>query len=196
MTPAHRPSRCSASSATAPRTSGTPRCAPWPRTADAEGLPYFRKGLQSGCHCPQGGFTLLELIVVLFLAGLLAALVVPSFSGTLEATRLRSGAAEVRSVLTLARALAVSGSQARTVAFEPGKGEYGIEGDARRYFLPGGVRIESARLGGVTREQEPFRVRFFADGSADEASILVSSTAGGRLRIAVDPLTGIAEAET
>ncbi|HEY5765230.1 MAG TPA: prepilin-type N-terminal cleavage/methylation domain-containing protein, partial [Candidatus Deferrimicrobiaceae bacterium] len=45
------------------------------------------------------GFTLLELIIVLFLAALVAALVAPSFSGTLESARLRSGAAEIRAAL-------------------------------------------------------------------------------------------------
>ena len=142
----------------------------------------------------RGGFTLLELIVVLVLAGLVAALVVPSFSGTLESTRLRSGAAEIRAVFTLARTLAASGSRVRAVAFDAGKGEYEIEGEARKYILPEGIRIEAARFRGGTAEQETFRVRFFPDGSAEEASILVASTAGGRLRVTVDPLTGIAEA--
>ena len=140
------------------------------------------------------GFTLLELIVVLFLAGLVAALVAPSFSGTLESSRLRSGAAEVRAAFTLARTLAASGSRVRAVAFDVGKGEYAVLGEARTYLLPEGVRIESARVGGAVVEEETFRVRFFPDGSAEEAEIVVASTAGGRLRVTVDPLTGIAEA--
>ncbi len=146
------------------------------------------------CQQARRGFTLLELIIVLFLAGLVAVLVVPSFSGTLESARLRSGAAEMRAVLTLARTLAASGSRIRTVAVDPLKGEYGIEGGTRTYVLPDGIRFESAQLGGRTVEEEPFRVRFFPDGSAEEASILVSSAAGGRIRVTVDPLTGIAEA--
>lgn len=141
------------------------------------------------------GFTLLELIVVLFLAGLVAALVAPSFSGTLESSRLRSGAAEVRAAFTLARTLAASGSRARAVAFDVEKGEYAVEGEARKYLLPEGIRIASARVGtSAAANEERFRVRFFADGSAEGAEIVVASTAGGRLRVTVDPLTGIAEA--
>ena len=46
---------------------------------------------------PAGrGFTLLELVIVLFLAGLIAALVVPSFSGTLESSRLQTTTAATR----------------------------------------------------------------------------------------------------
>jgi type II secretory pathway pseudopilin PulG len=111
------------------------------------------------------------LIVVLFLAGLVAALVAPSFTGTLDSSRLRSGAAEVRSVLTLARTLAASGSRTRAVAFD----------------------IEKS-VGGAVVEEETFRVRFFPDGSGEEAEIVVSSASGGRFRVTVEPLTGIAEA--
>jgi len=165
---------------------GTPRCAPWPRDLQSGALSVRPRA--------QGGFTLLELIVVLFLAGLVAALVAPSFSGTLDSSRLRSGTAEVRSVLTLARTLAASGSKARTVAFDIEKGEFAVLGEARTYLLPEGVRIESARVGGAVVEEETFRVRFFPDGSAEETEIVVSSSSGGRFRVTVEPLTGIAEA--
>ncbi|NNG47384.1 MAG: prepilin-type N-terminal cleavage/methylation domain-containing protein [Deltaproteobacteria bacterium] len=140
------------------------------------------------------GFTLLELIVVLFLAGIVAALVAPSFSGTLESSRLRSGTAEVRATLTLARTLAASGSRLRSVAFDIERGEYVVDGEARTYVLPEGIRIDSARVGTEEPEQETFRVRFFPDGSAEGAEIVIASSAGGRLRVTVDPLTGIAEA--
>ena len=141
-----------------------------------------------------GGFTLLELIVVLFLAGLVAALVVPSFSGTLESARLRSSAAEMRAALTLARTLAASGSRVRAVSFDVDRGEYAVDGEARKYLLPEGIRIASARVGTSAAVSELFRVRFFPDGSAEGAEIVVASSAGGRLRVTVDPLTGIAEA--
>jgi type II secretory pathway pseudopilin PulG len=134
------------------------------------------------------------LIVVLLLAGLVAALVAPSFSDTLDSSRLRSGAAEVRSVLTLARTLSASGSRTRAVAFDIEKGEFAVLGEARTYLLPEGVRIESASVGGAVVEEETFRVRFFPDGSGEEAEIVVSSASGGRFRVTVEPLTGIAEA--
>ena len=142
------------------------------------------------------GFTLLELVIVLFLAGLVAALVVPSFSGTLESSRLRSGASDVRAALTLARTLAVSGSSLRAAAFDiEGRG-YAVEGEARRYVLPDGIRIESVRTGSEEATRGTVRVRFFPDGSAQDAEIVVVSPGGGRMRVTVEPLTGIAEART
>ncbi len=162
--------------------------------APPKSLPYSRCGVPSVRRRAQGGFTLLELIVVLLLAGLVAALVAPSFSGALDSSRLRSGAAEVRSVLTLARTLAAAGSRPRDVTFDIGKGEFAVLGEARTYVLPEGVRIESARLGGAVVEQETFRIRFFPDGSAVGAEVVVASSSGGRFRVTVEPLTGIAEA--
>ncbi len=160
-----------------------------PRILPAAGTPGPRN-----TRSAARGFTLLELIVVLFLAGLVAALVAPSFSGTLESSRLRSGAAGVRATLTLARTLAASGSRLRSVVFDIERGEYVVDGEARTYVLPEGIRIDSARVGTEEPGQETFRVRFFPDGSAEGAEIVVASSAGGRLRVTVDPLTGIAEA--
>ncbi|TFG60042.1 MAG: type II secretion system protein GspH, partial [Deltaproteobacteria bacterium] len=113
-----------------------------PRILPAAGTPGPRN-----TRSAARGFTLLELIVVLFLAGLVAALVAPSFSGTLESSRLRSGAAGVRATLTLARTLAASGSRLRSVVFDIERGEYVVDGEARTYVLPEGIRIESARVG-------------------------------------------------
>lgn len=148
------------------------------------------------------GFTLLELIVVLFLAGILAALVVPSASRTMESSRLLGGAAEVRAMLSLARTLSASAGKERSVLFDLESGEYGIAGESRRRLLPDGVRFQSIRIGDALAERErpsgesAPRVRFFPDGSAEEIEVILTARNGGRLRVVVDPLTGLAEAGT
>lgn len=150
-----------------------------------------------GKSTPPDGFTLLELVVVLALAGLFLAIVVPSLSGTLESARLRSGTAEVRATLALARTLAASGARDRVVSFNLSTGEYGIDGEPRRGLLPEGIRFASVALGTEPGppEQGIARVRFSADGSADEAEIALASAGGGKLRVVVEPLTGVAEAK-
>ena len=52
-------------------------------------------------------FSLLELLLVIAILGMLAAVVLPSLPGALESARLRGSAGEVRATLTLARTLAV-----------------------------------------------------------------------------------------
>lgn len=142
----------------------------------------------------RGGFSLIELLAVLLLAGMLVSLVVPSLSATLESSRLRSGASDVRSTLSLARALAAAGARERSVTFDLEKGEYGVDGGAQRRSFPDGIGISRARVGEETIERGVFRVRFFPDGSADETEIEISSGGGGTLRVGVEPLTGTAEA--
>jgi type II secretion system protein H len=138
------------------------------------------------------GFSLLELLLVMALAGMLAALVVPSLTGTLESARLKGSAGEVRAALTLARTLAVSEARSRFVDFDLGRGEYGVSGDPRKWLMPEGIRLSSIRLGSAEAEDGVVRVRFYPDGSADEAQVAISSATGGSRRVSVDPLTGIA----
>ncbi|RJP23806.1 MAG: prepilin-type N-terminal cleavage/methylation domain-containing protein [Deltaproteobacteria bacterium] len=140
-------------------------------------------------------FTLLEMVVVLALVGILVALVTPSFSRTIASGRLRSAASGVRGTFAKARALAVAGARERSVTFDRETGAYGIDNDAVRR-LPESIRFgtfgdASAREGGGH-----VRVRFFADGSAEEVEIRIAAEDGGALTVTVEPLTGIAEAGT
>ncbi len=147
------------------------------------------------------GFTLLELVLVLLLAGLLAALVTPSVSRTLESSRLRAGAAHLRATFSAARAMSASAARERSVVLDLDAGEYGVVGEAGRRLLPDGISIRSIRVGDavvdgqrVSGEPVVVRIRFFPDGSAEGAEIVLASTGGGTATVTVDPLTGIAEA--
>lgn len=142
----------------------------------------------------RAGFTLLELLLVLAILGMAAAITVPSVSGTMETARFRQGAAEVRATLALARALAASSGKIREVRFDPQKGEYGIAGHGGVRRLPEGIRLLSVERWGAAAEGDGASLRFFPDGSADEAKVVVGDSGEGRIAVRVDPLTGIAEA--
>jgi prepilin-type N-terminal cleavage/methylation domain-containing protein len=140
------------------------------------------------------GYSLLELIVVLAAAGLLAALVAPSFSGSLESARLRAGAAEVRATLARARSLAATEGRERTVFLDFDHAAYGVAGEGGRLSLPEGIRFSRARVGDLPAESGEARLKFHPDGSAVEAEVELSAPGGATARVTVDPLTGIAEA--
>jgi len=142
----------------------------------------------------NNGFTLFELIVVLVILAALAALAAPSFSRTIVSARLRASAAEVRATLARARVLAVAGGRERFVVFDLEKGEYGLDNDAVRSGFPEPIRLNGVRLAGEPKERGEARVRFYPDGTAEEAEVSVASGDGGTLRVTVEPLTGIAEA--
>ncbi len=146
-------------------------------------------------------FTLIELVIVLLIAGLLAGLVAPSVSGTLESSRLRAGAAQVRATCSLARTLSASAQRERSVVFDVDRVEYEIAGEGRRRTFPDGIWIQSIRVGDVLVDGERLsgdpglpRIRFFPDGSSEEAEVVLKSSGGELLRVVVDPLTGLAEA--
>lgn len=131
--------------------------------------------------------------------GLFAALIAPSFSGAIESTRLRSGAADVRATLSRTRTLAAYGARERAAVFDLAGGEYGIEGEPGKRALPAGVRFQSARVGSTQFAPEasaPVRIRFFPDGSGDESALVLSSPGAGSFRITVEPLTGVVEASS
>ena len=141
------------------------------------------------------GFTLVELIVVLAILAAIAALVAPSFSRTIVSARLRSAASDVRTSLARGRALAVAGAEERAVAFDLSRGGFGVDNEAVR-LLPDTIRLGAVLPGEDRKERGNVRVRFFPDGSGEEAEITVTARDGGTLRVTVDPLTGLSEAGT
>lgn len=143
----------------------------------------------------RAGFTFVELIVVMAILAVIAALVAPSFSRTIASARLRSAASDVRTSLARGRALAVAAARERTVAFDLSKGEFGVDNEAVR-LLPGTIRLGAVLPGEERKEEGNVRIRFFPDGSGDEAEISVTAEDGGTLRVTVDPLTGLSEAGT
>ena len=141
------------------------------------------------------GFTFVELIVVLAILAAVAALVAPSFSRTVASARLRSAASEVRTSLARGRALAVAAAKERAVAFDLSRGEFGVDNEAVR-LLPETIHLGAVLPGEERKGRGNVRIRFFPDGSGDEAEISVTAEDGGTLRVTVDPITGLAEAGT
>lgn len=66
---------------------------------------------------PQGGFTLIELMVVLAVAAILVTIAAPSFSDAIDRARLRGAAGDVVSLLTNARGASVQRNRDVVVGF-------------------------------------------------------------------------------
>jgi len=168
----------------------------------------------------RGGFTLVELVVVLVIIGIMAALIIPQMQGSFEDALLRSSGRKVISVLNLAYGQAVSRNQLHRVHLDSLTGKYVVEkrvrglnsndGFAPVQDLAGGEGIIDRRIsielrrtveeapgengkseGQLVELSEPVEnIAFFPDGTADGSEILLRDRAGFKLLLQVNPVTG------
>lgn len=134
-------------------------------------------------HAHRHGFTLVELIVLVGVIGLVAAIAVPSFNGYLRANRIDVTCDQLSSDMALARSLAVA--QGQVIRFE---------GESDRY------RIVDPTDGRVIREREfaadvalgaDVIINFFPWGAAEAATLNIANGVENR-QVQVLP-TGIVE---
>lgn len=145
------------------------------------------------------GFSLIELILVLFLIGLIAGLVTPFLISTLERTKSQSEVRKIASTLRYARNQAIS--QKTPFAFAANI-------DDKRYWITPLYSNETLRVFSLAPEirfsqfvfQEEtivhgsFSIVFYPQGSSSGGSIDLETTSAGKAptlySIALDPVTG------
>ena len=144
------------------------------------------------------GFTLLELLVVLAIAGALAALVPPVVSAVVPGTKARVAALDLASTLRDARNAAITSSQTIDVEFDFEKSTYTVAGEAVNELPRGmavamldfsGYGIEDRRTARVFDDKERYTLRFFSDGSSNGLRARLGNESGGYV-VAVDWLLG------
>jgi general secretion pathway protein H len=135
------------------------------------------------------GFTLLELMVVLVIAGLMLALVPPLFSGAVSGVNARGAARDLAIALRETRSLAVIRNTEQQVHLDLVAPRYRA-GGGKLQTLPEGIAMSvelATGLGhhGMTRHT----VRFFPDGSS--SGELINLTGAKRTyHLQLDWLTG------
>ena len=165
----------------------------------------------------QSGFTLMELMVVLAIMGIMAAMIIPEMHGSYEDALLRSSSRELMGAFSLAYGRAVSMNQTHRVHIDHGTGKYQVEkGEAGNRFAPledmSGtkgtidrrvvVQIEpsepeagpsqGAGTGGPSPTAPPLptdSVSFYGDGTADAVLITLQDRSGTKLGLKINPVT-------
>jgi prepilin-type N-terminal cleavage/methylation domain-containing protein len=126
----------------------------------------------------ERGFTMGELIVVLAIIAVLAAISTPMFLSAMQASRIQAAAEEVATALNGARQLALNRNQSVCVALQPGRLEY------RPVTTPGtcvGAAISQVRLPDGTTVTGPANVTFGYLGDATPVgTYTVTNTQDGR----------------
>lgn len=129
------------------------------------------------------GFTLLELLVVLAVMGLIAALVVPRFAQGRPGIELERAARGLVADLRAARVQAIASNRAVALVLDPERPGYRI--GARRHALP-----EAAALSLDPPVER--RIGFYPDGSSDGGRLTLRLGARSRT-VRVDWLLGRVE---
>ncbi len=130
-----------------------------------------------------GGFTLIELAIVLTILGLLLAMTVPFLAGSSRSAALPAAADEIRAALRAARSAAIA--EGRQVAFRAdAAGGYWL--DRQHYPLAAAAgpaaRLRVAVAGGAA-------IAFYPSGGSSGGRIRIGA-AGGWRDIDVDAVTG------
>ena len=147
------------------------------------------------------GFTLLELLVVLAIAGMLVALVPAAVSAVVPGMKARVAAYDMASTLRDARNLAISQSTPVDVVFDLESASYAIAGSPPT-DLPRGMALVIQERSGYVSEtrrvarhstydrEEPVILRFYPDGSSSGLDVRLGPEEGGGYVVAVNWLFG------
>ncbi len=120
------------------------------------------------------GFTLIEIIIVLALAGLLLALVPPRLSGVMGTAEARSAARELASALRYARSRAVTAHAEVLLTVDTERHRYRLSGSRWR-DLPEDLKLSLTTARSERRSRSVGSIRFYPDGTGTGGQITLAT---------------------
>jgi len=152
--------------------------------------------------CHASAFTLIEVMIVVAIMGLIAAMGVPSILQTFHKEGMRKAVSDVMDVCGEARARAILQNQKTAVIFYPSERRFGVDGAAggknassgrvTSAVLPNGVELAMLDINLQDYGASPWaRVFFNPDGTSDEMTLVLISR-GEREKITLEFSTGLA----
>ncbi|MGB9715553.1 MAG: pilus assembly FimT family protein [Thermodesulfovibrionales bacterium] len=134
------------------------------------------------------GFTLLELILVLFIISLIFGLSTIFFTNTMPTNRLNTVARELSSAIRYARNIAIVKSERQTITIDLDSKIYGIKGGMSKN-IPDDINIKiiDPLLGDVVKGK--YSLSFYETGGI-EGGTIVLSTKKKTVNIEPDPIVG------
>jgi general secretion pathway protein H len=137
----------------------------------------------------DGGYTLLELVVVMALLALLMGLVLPGLMRTAKKEGVRSNLRQLTTILRLARSQAATSHRRVRVFLNKENGRYWLEGSNRQGDLAG-MRLGDTRLvwEGVDRRQG--YIAFYSDGTSSGGKLVMTDPTGRVYSLDVEIITG------
>jgi len=142
--------------------------------------------------CRRGdarGVTLLEMLVVLSIMAVIAAIVVPVFTGGVSGSELKGATREVAAGLRLARSEALATRTETRVMLDLENRSFQVERDPRTHALPKQIELKLFTAQSDLVSDKVGAIRFFPDGGSNGGRVTLA--AGERkFNVDVDWLTG------
>jgi len=165
----------------------------------AKGSGYLVKRADCLCLSPctlhlNKGFTLLELIVVLFIVVLGFSAIGINLSSGNDATELKVAARDIVSALRFARGQALISHQETTVTLDLTENSYTVTGRNKTYPISKTIDVTVVTAQNELNGQGLGNIRFFADGSSTGGRITLERGKAG-WQIDINWLTGQIELE-
>ena len=135
------------------------------------------------------GFSLLELMIVLMLMAIIAAVVIPIFGPGVSTTELKRSAREIAAGLRLARSQAIAQRTEAILEVDVAARAFRVLPDPRVHTMPEGIDIKLYTAQRDLLNEQVGAVRFFPDGGSNGGRITLA--AGDRkYDVDIDWLTG------
>ena len=133
------------------------------------------------------GFTLLELLAALAIAGLVLAVSVPASVRLYESMQYRGAVRDVVTLFASARYAAITSGRAQDVEIRPGARELRLNDTVKQ--LPGDVRlsVDSAK---ELNQGDVGIIRFYPEGGTSGGGVSVENANGSGVKVTVDWLLG------
>jgi len=142
---------------------------------------------------PERGFTLLEVMIVVVIMGIAAAIVAPTMQAGLRARELRSSVRTIAGALRGMQIDAVRTGKVQTLLLSPTRTDLVLTNGDRMVDLGEVARIRSVR-GGEYRPTGELQVNFYPNGSTSGLALLIGdreAPGDAGFVIRVDPLIGL-----
>jgi len=143
----------------------------------------------SAVHANTRGVTLLELLIVLSIMAVLAALVVPRFTGGVSTSELKGATRDIAAGLRLARSEALATRKETRLVLDLEQRSFRVEPDARTRALPRQIELKLFTAQSDLVSEKVGAIRFFPDGGSNGGRVTLA--AGERkYNVDIDWLTG------